>query len=158
MVGKDARSFFLGNCVLEFFFDSISVKNIVPKYEAHSAITNEVFTDDKSLVSVGCEIVDRLELSSLLITRGEDGMTLFHQDTDSKISVDHIPTQPREVFDVTGAVDTVVSVYTLALATGTDFLTAAKLANYAGGIVGGEIGCVAVTPDQLMGIVEENAG
>ena len=143
---------------VENFWDYKGVTAITPNLKEASTAVNRPITDDESLISVGCEIVDRLELSSLLITRGEDGMTLFHQDADSQISADHIPTQSREVFDVTGAGDTVVSVYTLALATGTDFLTAAKLANYAGGIVVGEIGCVAVTPDQLMEIVEESAG
>ena len=138
------------------FWNYKGVTSITPNVKEASTAVGRSITDDKSLVSVGCEIVDRLELGSLLITRGEDGMTLFQQDTDSQVSVNHIPTQPREVFDVTGAGDTVVSVYTLALAAGTDFLTAAQLANYAGGIVVGEIGCVVVTPDQLMEIAEEN--
>ena len=142
---------------VENFWNYKGVTSITPNLKEASTAVKRPITDDESLISVGCEIVDRLELNSLLITRGEDGMTLF-QPNAGQVSVNHIPTQPREVFDVTGAGDTVVSVYTLALAAGADFLTAAELANYAGGIVVGEIGCVAVTSEQLMGIVEENAG
>ena len=141
---------------VENFWNYKGVTSITPNLKEASTAVKRPITDDESLISVGCEIVDRLELNSLLITRGEDGMTLFQPDA-GQVSVNHISTQPREVFDVTGAGDTVVSVYTLALAAGADFITAAKLANYAGGIVGGEIGCVAVTSEQLMGIVEENA-
>ena len=142
---------------VENFWNYKGVTSITPNLKEASTAVKRPITDDESLISVGCEIVDRLELNSLLITRGEDGMTLFQPDA-GQVSVNHISTQPREVFDVTGAGDTVVSVYTLALAAGADFLTAAKLANYAGGIVVGEMGCVAVTSEQLMGIVEENAG
>lgn len=142
---------------VENFWNYKGVTSITPNLKEASTAVKRPITDDESLISVGCEIVDRLELNSLLITRGEDGMTLFQPDA-GQVSVNHISTQPREVFDVTGAGDTVVSVYTLALAAGADFITAAKLANYAGGIVVGEIGCVAVTSEQLMGIVEENAG
>ena len=141
---------------VENFWNYKGVTSVTPNAKEASIAVKRTITDDDSLISVGCEIIDRLGLSSLLITRGEDGMTLFQQDADGRVSVNHVPTQPREVFDVTGAGDTVVSVYALALATGADFLTAAKLANYAGGIVVGEIGCVAVTPDQLMKIVEGN--
>ncbi|MBB17283.1 D-glycero-beta-D-manno-heptose-7-phosphate kinase [Candidatus Poribacteria bacterium] len=142
---------------VENFWNYKGVTSITPNLKEASTAVKRPITDDESLISVGCEIVDRLELNSLLITRGEDGMTLFQPDA-GQVSVNHISTQPREVFDVTGAGDTVVSVYTLALAAGADFITAAKLANYAGGIVVGEIGCVAVTSEQLMGIVEENSG
>ena len=143
---------------VENFWNYKGVTSITPNLKEASTAVKRPITDDESLISVGCEIVDRLELNSLLITRGEDGMTLF-QPNAGQVSVNHIPpTQPREVFDVTGAGDTVVSVYTLALAAGADFLTAAKLANYAGGIVVGEIGCVAVTSEQLLEIVEENMG
>ena len=142
---------------VENFWNYKGVTSITPNLKEASTAVKRPITDDESLISVGCEIVDRLELNSLLITRGEDGMTLFQPDA-GQVSVNHISTQPREVFDVTGAGDTVVSVYTLALAAGADFITAAKLANYAGGIVVGEMGCVAVTSEQLMGIVEENSG
>ena len=104
----------------------------------------------KSLVAVGEEILDRLNLDGLLITRGEQGMSLFRRSREGELRVDHIPTQAQEVFDDTGAGDTVVAVYTLALAAGADMLEAARLSNLAGGIVCGEVGCVAVNRGQLM--------
>ena len=84
--------------------------------------------------------------SAILITRGEAGMSLFQ----SGLAPLHLPTVAREVFDVTGAGDTVVGVLALALAVGAALPQAARLANFAAGIVVGEFGTVPVTRDQLL--------
>ena len=84
--------------------------------------------------------------SAILITRGEAGMSLFQPG----LAPLHIPTVAREVFDVTGAGDTVVGVLALALAVGAPLPQAAQLANIAAGIVVGEFGTVPVTRDQLV--------
>ena len=84
--------------------------------------------------------------SAILITRGEAGMSLFQPGRAPL----HIPTVAREVFDVTGAGDTVVGVLALALAVGTPLPQAARLANIAAGIVVGEFGTVPVNRDQLL--------
>jgi D-beta-D-heptose 7-phosphate kinase/D-beta-D-heptose 1-phosphate adenosyltransferase len=104
--------------------------------------------------------LERLELDALLITRGEQGMSLFEAaNPDSQDSalrdvtipvVTHIPATAREVFDVTGAGDTVVAVFTLALAAGASMLDAAKIANCAAGIVVGEVGTASVTQEELI--------
>jgi len=84
--------------------------------------------------------------SAILITRGEAGMSLFQPGLEPL----HIPTVAREVFDVTGAGDTVVGVLALALAVGASLPRAAQLANIAAGVVVGEFGTVPVTRDQLL--------
>jgi len=85
--------------------------------------------------------------SSILITRGESGMSLFQPGVEPL----HIPTVAREVFDVTGAGDTVVGVLALALAVGAPLEQAARLSNIAAGIVVGEFGTVPVAQEQLLG-------
>jgi D-beta-D-heptose 7-phosphate kinase/D-beta-D-heptose 1-phosphate adenosyltransferase len=84
--------------------------------------------------------------SAILITRGEAGMSLFERGARPM----HIPTVAREVFDVTGAGDTVIGVLALALAVGAPLLQAARIANIAAGIVVGEFGTVPVTREQLL--------
>jgi D-beta-D-heptose 7-phosphate kinase/D-beta-D-heptose 1-phosphate adenosyltransferase len=90
-------------------------------------------------------IMERLKPKSLLITLGEEGMMLF---ADSRNY--HIPTTAMEVFDVTGAGDTVIATFTLALASGASFYEAASLANFAAGIVVGKLGAATTTPKELL--------
>lgn len=100
--------------------------------------------DEKSLIRAGKELLGRLKCSAVLITRGEHGMSLFER---SKIT--HIPTVAREVYDVTGAGDTVISVLTLAMASGASLGDAARLSNFAAGIVVGIVGTATVKPEEL---------
>ncbi|MCX7697901.1 MAG: D-glycero-beta-D-manno-heptose-7-phosphate kinase [Candidatus Goldbacteria bacterium] len=86
----------------------------------------------------------------ILLTRGEEGMTLFYENEKH-----HIPAVAREVYDVTGAGDTVISVMTLALTTGASFKDSAYLANIAAGKVVAEIGVAVLTPEELKGAVDE---
>jgi D-beta-D-heptose 7-phosphate kinase/D-beta-D-heptose 1-phosphate adenosyltransferase len=85
-------------------------------------------------------------VDQLLITLGADGMALFSDGAD----VVHIPTKAKEVFDVSGAGDTVIAVYTLAIAAGAEARMAAAVANVAAGIVVGKVGTVSVTADELL--------
>jgi len=94
----------------------------------------------------GAALARRARGAAVLVTRGEHGMSLFEP---GRAPV-HIPTVAREVFDVTGAGDTVVSVLALALARGATLAAAARLANLAAGIVVGEFGTVTVTREQLL--------
>nr|MBC8228262.1 D-glycero-beta-D-manno-heptose-7-phosphate kinase [bacterium] len=83
---------------------------------------------------------------------GEHGMSLFESVPEvvrGQIEVTHIPTVAREVFDVTGAGDTVVAVSTLALAAGASMLDAARIANCAAGIVVSKVGTASVTTEEL---------
>ncbi len=102
---------------------------------------------------VGRQIMSVLNVRALLITRGNKGMTLFLQDG----SVHHIPISGTdEIADVTGAGDTVAAAVTLALASGADFLTAALIANHAGGVVVMKRGTAVVTIDELRKVVDEH--
>jgi D-beta-D-heptose 7-phosphate kinase/D-beta-D-heptose 1-phosphate adenosyltransferase len=93
----------------------------------------------------GAEILRRLECEALLITLGEDGMGLFEQGGRRTM----IPTVAQEVFDVAGAGDTVIATFTLALASGATMEQAARMANYAAGIVVGKLGVAVTSPDEL---------
>lgn len=101
--------------------------------------------DDQTVNEAGALILQRLGCQSVLITRGEKGMSLYEADGVSW----HIPTQARQVFDVTGAGDTVIGALALALATGASMRDAATLANHAAGIVVGMVGTATVTAKQL---------
>jgi len=101
--------------------------------------------DGESLTRAGRLLAERTAASCVLITRGEHGMALFEQDGTEH----HLPTEATEVYDVTGAGDTVIAVYTAALCAGADFRTAAGLANHAAGVAVREVGTAAVTRTQL---------
>jgi D-beta-D-heptose 7-phosphate kinase/D-beta-D-heptose 1-phosphate adenosyltransferase len=104
-------------------------------------------SDEKALEKLGRSILDTLRVKILLITRGEKGMTLF--ENNKSHSIYHIPTQAQEVYDVTGAGDTVTSVMALALASGGQPRSAAVLANVAAGIVVGKLGTATVSISEL---------
>lgn len=120
--------------------------------EAGIAFGKEI-ADENTLTLAGKTILEKLDLSAVLITRGEHGMTLFQRSDNS---VTHISAIAKEVFDVTGAGDTVIAVFTLALSTGMNMIEAAKLSNYAAGIVVGKIGTSIVTPEELIAVLDEN--
>ncbi len=100
----------------------------------------------------GQELLRYLELESLLITLGENGMRLFEQGKKPVV----IQTKAREVYDVSGAGDTVISTFTLSLTAGATKLEAADLANLAAGIVVGKMGAVAVTKSELLQALKEH--
>lgn len=123
--------------------------------EAGAAVQSEI-SDISHLISAGEEILMRLKLNSLLITRDAEGMSLFRIDSNKNLQVEHIPPQTSVVKDVTGAGDTVVAVFTLCLGTKEDYLTAAYLSSIAGGIVVGKMGCATVSIQELSnGIANE---
>lgn len=93
----------------------------------------------------GRNLLSQLDLEALLITEGEHGMTLF----EAGGTVTHLDSLAHEVFDVTGAGDTVIATLTAAIASGTGLIKAAKLANAAAGIVVGNIGTTRITRDLL---------
>ena len=127
--------------------------------EAQNAIRYLKMKDDKNAFKIyhdklvshqdirkaGYEILNHLGLESLLITLGEDGMWMFEQDGD-----EHIPTVAQEVFDVSGAGDTAIASFTLALAAGASKPDAARIANFASGIVVGKMGTATTTRTELI--------
>jgi D-beta-D-heptose 7-phosphate kinase/D-beta-D-heptose 1-phosphate adenosyltransferase len=98
-----------------------------------------------SLEQVGWGLMRKLKLDSVLVTLGEDGMALFEKG--GKIT--KVPTAAREVYDVSGAGDTVIATLALALAAGAKMSEAAKISNMAAGIVVGKLGTATVSPDEL---------
>jgi len=96
-------------------------------------------------------LFDRYRFRALLITKGEKGMSLYERD--GGITHTRLAAEAREVFDVTGAGDTVIGVFTLALASGASFKEAAVLANHAAGIVVGKIGTATVSRKELKRVI-----
>jgi len=101
--------------------------------------------DEATIVAKGSALLAELALGALLVTRSEHGMTLLTPDHPPL----HLPAEAREVFDVTGAGDTVIATFAAALAAGQDFAHAARIANIAAGIVVGKLGTATVTPQEL---------
>lgn len=97
------------------------------------------------LETVGWGLMKKLNLESVLITLGEDGMALF----EKKKKLTKVPTAAREVFDVSGAGDTVIATLAMALAAGAKMQEAAKISNLAAGIVVGKLGTATVAPEEL---------
>lgn len=104
----------------------------------------------EEIVTAGQAIFDLLGCDRLLTTLGPRGMALF----ESRDCVWHIPTMAQEVFDVTGAGDTVIATAALALAAGHPLLESCMLANYAAGVVVGHVGAACVTPEELRAAIE----
>jgi D-glycero-beta-D-manno-heptose-7-phosphate kinase len=105
----------------------------------------------RDLARAGKKILSESGIQHLLITRGEEGMALF----ESGSRVICIPTVAKEVFDVTGAGDTVISTLALSLVSGLSILESAVLSNIAAGIVVGKLGTASVTPDELIAAIQE---
>lgn len=101
--------------------------------------------DEAALVKRGTALLRDLDLDALLITRSEQGMTLLRRNASAL----HWPTRAQEVFDVTGAGDTVIATLAACLAAGLDLLAAARLANVAAGVVVGKLGTSTVTATEL---------
>ncbi len=118
---------------------------ITPNHYEAAEATGRWIMSEEDLMTVGRTLLQRLQVQSVLITRGEKGMTLFQHNGE----VIHIPTMAKEVYDVTGAGDTVISVLTLAMAGGATAKEAAILSNIAAGIVVGEIGTATIKASEL---------
>jgi len=103
------------------------------------------------------KLFNEIAIESLLVTRGREGMSLFERPNGEVHQVD-IPTTARSVYDVTGAGDTAVSVFTLTVAAGADRETAARLANVASGIVVGKRGTASVTVQEIQERLREFRG
>ena len=127
------------------------VTSLTPNQREAELACAMTITDKDSLRAAGRKLLERTEAAAVLITRGEHGMALFERGGAER----HLPTQATAVFDVTGAGDTVVAVYTAALAAGATYAEAAFLANHAAGLAVRELGTVAVTAAQLQDALDE---
>lgn len=117
---------------------------LTPNMSEFEAVVGQC-DSEAELVTKGQNLLAELELEALLITRSEHGMTLLQKGQEEF----HLPTQAREVFDVTGAGDTVIATLALAAAAGSEFPQASALANIAAGIVVGKIGTSTVSEAEL---------
>ena len=117
-------------------------------HEAERAANHEI-NGHGDLVDVSRELLYILENSALLVTRGAEGMSLFVNGCEPV----HIPAVARQVFDVTGAGDTGIATLALALAAAASLEQAARLANYAAGLVVGKVGTATVTSEELRAVL-----
>jgi D-beta-D-heptose 7-phosphate kinase/D-beta-D-heptose 1-phosphate adenosyltransferase len=108
-------------------------------------------TDDAPLLSVGHTLMSTWRPDMLLVTLGAEGMALFHGDAP----VHHVPTVAREVFDVSGAGDTVIAAFTAAHLAGLPAHEAMVFANHAAGVVVGKVGTVPIEPADLLATFPE---
>lgn len=126
------------------YYQGISL--ITPNnHEASKAVGFQI-KDGVTLKKAGEVMLKKFKCKIVLITLGENGMAVFQKNKPMK----HISTVAQEVFDVSGAGDTVIACYTLALASGADPAQAAHISNCAAGIVVGKVGIAVVTPDELI--------
>ncbi len=126
---------------------------ITPNHKEAENMTGIKIIDNKSLCQAGNSLMEMLECEAVIITRGERGMSIFEKDG----TVTDIPAIAREVYDVTGAGDTVIGVLGLGLAAKLNLLQAAFLANIAAGIVVGEVGTAAVPLNKLKRSLQAHA-
>ena len=119
---------------------------LTPNRKEAEQASGIAIVDETSLNLAAAKLLENLNLSALLITRSEAGMSLFRPDSDPL----HIPTVAREVYDVTGAGDTVLAVLSLGLAAGLSVDDSAQLANTAAGIVVGKLGTSTLKPAEIL--------
>ncbi|HIF9259019.1 TPA: bifunctional D-glycero-beta-D-manno-heptose-7-phosphate kinase/D-glycero-beta-D-manno-heptose 1-phosphate adenylyltransferase HldE [Photobacterium damselae] len=117
---------------------------LTPNLSEFEAVVGKTQSDDE-LVTKGLELIERFELEALLVTRSEHGMTLLQKGQEPL----HMPTQAQEVYDVTGAGDTVISVLAASLSAGKSLADSCKLANAAAGVVVGKLGTSTLSTIEL---------
>lgn len=122
---------------------------LTPNRKEAEAASGMAIQDGRSLNRAAELIMEKAGLSHLLITRSEEGMSLFAHDSEAV----HIPTVAREVFDVSGAGDTVLASLAVGVAAGLGMAEAARLANIAAGIAVGKLGTSTVSPDEIINAV-----
>jgi D-beta-D-heptose 7-phosphate kinase/D-beta-D-heptose 1-phosphate adenosyltransferase len=126
------------------------VSLITPNLNEASEGSRIDIRNEKSLLKAGMHLLRKLRCDAVLITRGEQGMSLFMKET-----VVHIPTVAQNVFDVTGAGDTVIAGMTFAHIAGANLHDAALIANHAAGVVVGQVGTATATPAQIIQSIKE---
>ncbi len=124
---------------------------VTPNTAEASAASGISIIDLVSLKRAGKSLINRLRCDVLVITRGEEGMAIFEPGGDPLL----VPTVAKEVYDVTGAGDTVIGTMALALASGASTKDAVRLANYAAGVVVGKMGTATLSPEELADVLKE---
>ena len=124
---------------------------VTPNSQEAQAMSGITIEDEASLMEAGNQLLQDLRCQMVLITQGEKGMALFEQNGETT----QIPTLARKVFDVSGAGDTVISTFTLALVAGLTPRQAAVLANLAAGLVVAEVGTATVPGSRLKAALQD---
>jgi rfaE bifunctional protein kinase chain/domain len=119
---------------------------LTPNLKEAEALTGISIRDTESLVAAGRQILKKTQAKEVVITRGKDGMAVFHDDGRPGLS---IPTYAREVYDVSGAGDTVISVLGLGRAAGASLEDSVILGNLAAGVEVGKRGTATVSPEEI---------
>lgn len=128
---------------------TVATPNRKETFEAAGAVdrfSGEAPLQDRNLLQAAATLFGRWGPSTLMVTLGADGILLYTDEGDAV----HVPTRAREVFDVSGAGDTVIAVFVSALAAGAEHYEAAELANFAAGVVVGKLGTAVTTPNELI--------
>ncbi|MBE7438518.1 MAG: D-glycero-beta-D-manno-heptose-7-phosphate kinase [Spirochaetales bacterium] len=129
------------------YYKRVSI--LTPNHHEAGSFLGRPLQSDSEVEAGGREILEELQAERILITRGEKGMSLISRTE----GVHHIPTRAREVFDVTGAGDTVISVLTLAMVAGATSVEAMELSNAAAGIVVGRIGAASPSIAEIRAVL-----
>jgi D-beta-D-heptose 7-phosphate kinase/D-beta-D-heptose 1-phosphate adenosyltransferase len=127
---------------------------VAPNAHEAAAATGIAITDAASLQRAGSSLLASLDCRHVVITRGEDGMSLFSRDGERL----DVPSVARKVYDVSGAGDTVIAVLALALAAGAPIAAAMQLANFAAGAVVEKLGTATASADEILALVEHGHG
>lgn len=126
------------------FYNGVSL--ITPNVNEASFGAGIDIVDEKTLISAGKTLLKKLRCKAVVLTRGDEGMSLFEKSG----KVTHIPTCAREVFDVSGAGDTVISAITLSHSAGATLREAAIIGNHAAGVVVGKVGTAVATQEEIL--------
>ncbi len=118
---------------------------ITPNHQEMERALGMELKNNDDITNGGRTLIRKFDFGALLVTRGEEGMSLFENNG----RVTHISTVARDVFDVTGAGDTVIGVFALCVAAGATFREASALSNHAAGIAVGKVGTAPVYQDEL---------
>jgi D-beta-D-heptose 7-phosphate kinase/D-beta-D-heptose 1-phosphate adenosyltransferase len=122
------------------------VSLITPNINEASFASGIEIVNEKTLITAGKTLLKKLRCKAVIITRGDEGMTLFERNGE----ITHIPTCAKEVYDVSGAGDTVIAALTLCHSAGEKLEDAAIIANHAAGVVVGKVGTAVATPQEIM--------
>ncbi|MFW5628761.1 MAG: D-glycero-beta-D-manno-heptose-7-phosphate kinase [Candidatus Cloacimonadaceae bacterium] len=128
------------------FFSYRGVDIFKPNYSELQTSLGRKFESEEDFHQGANEVLERLDCRYLVVTRGSKGMHIFSKDQPMR----HLPSYAREVYDVSGAGDTVITALGLAYLAGADILSAATFANHAAGVVCGKLGTAFATPEEIL--------
>jgi len=152
-IAKEARKFVMVDPKLNNFSFYKGATVVTPNSKEASEASGIPIADQSSLIKAGRILLRRLKCDVLVITRGEEGIAIFEPHQEPFL----VPTIAKEVYDVTGAGDTVIGTMALALGAGARVIEATKLANYAAGIVVGKVGTATVKREELIKAIRERS-